>query len=181
MTDDARRRAERSADSLLTCLSEFITHDGEWDTREDAIEYLLHYRDRNVADAVAQAVKERDRDIWALRGALGYPVPGEYDGRLSDGTIPQCGLCGGRENTIAQQAEEIARLRVTIAEVQQQRGVDVTMARGARDFQQERAVVAETEVARLRAALQDIAVNSDDHHAAVRMAREALRAGGESK
>lgn len=57
---------------------------------------------------LAKAVKERDATIATLvsgmgrmatdniayRGALGYPVPGEHDGRLSDGTIPQCGLCG---------------------------------------------------------------------------------------
>jgi len=47
----AQLRAE--ADSLLECLSEFITHDGEWDTREEAIDYLLHYRYRSIVAALA--------------------------------------------------------------------------------------------------------------------------------
>jgi hypothetical protein len=36
----------------------------------------------------------------AYRGALGYPVPGEYNGLLSNGELPQCGLCAGRENEL---------------------------------------------------------------------------------
>jgi hypothetical protein len=46
---------------------------------------------------------ENDRlrhDTQAYRGALGYPVPGEYNGLLSNGELPQCGLCAGRENEL---------------------------------------------------------------------------------
>jgi len=31
-------------------------------------------------------------DIQAYRGALGYSVPGDHDGRLSDGTVPRNGV-----------------------------------------------------------------------------------------
>lgn len=32
-------------------------------------------------------------DIEAYRSALGYSIPGNHNGRLSDGTVPQCGMC----------------------------------------------------------------------------------------
>lgn len=32
-------------------------------------------------------------DIDAYRAALGYSVPGNHTGKLSDGSMPQCGLC----------------------------------------------------------------------------------------
>lgn len=38
-------------------------------------------------------VKALEWDIDAYRAALGYPVPGNHTGRLTDGTIPRCGIC----------------------------------------------------------------------------------------
>jgi hypothetical protein len=32
-------------------------------------------------------------DVEAYRGALGYPVRGDHNGLLSDGTRPVCGIC----------------------------------------------------------------------------------------
>lgn len=40
-------------------------------------------------------------DIEAYRGALGYSVPGNCNGRLSSGDYPKCGLCESRDNEIA--------------------------------------------------------------------------------
>ena len=34
------------------------------------------------------ALSVTEADIRAYRGALGYPVPGDHDGRLRDGTYP---------------------------------------------------------------------------------------------
>jgi hypothetical protein len=52
-------------------------------------------RDDLMLAAAVLALAERD--IHAYRGALGYSVPGGYGDRLSDGTIPVCGLCAARQ------------------------------------------------------------------------------------
>lgn len=46
-------------------------------------------------------------DIQAYRGALGYSVPGDHNGKLMDGTTPQCGMCNSeyRKNLEAKCAE----------------------------------------------------------------------------
>lgn len=38
-------------------------------------------------------VKALEWDIDAYRAALGYPVPGNHTGKLTDGTRPKCGIC----------------------------------------------------------------------------------------
>lgn len=52
--------------------------------------------------------EEAERDSWAYQGALGYPVPGWHDGRKTDGTIPECGLCDARNRVLlpAQEKQE---------------------------------------------------------------------------
>lgn len=42
-------------------------------------------------------LEKMKRDIHVYRGALGYAVPGDHDGELSDGTTPVCGLCKARQ------------------------------------------------------------------------------------
>ncbi len=51
-------------------------------------------------------------DIEAYRGALGYSVSGDHDGKLSDGTIPQCGICNSewRKGLESENAELKAKL-----------------------------------------------------------------------
>ncbi len=36
---------------------------------------------------------ELKHDIEAYRGALGYSVPGDHNGQLTNGEVPKCGLC----------------------------------------------------------------------------------------
>lgn len=51
-----------------------------------------------------------EQDIQAYRGALGYTVPAKYDGRLSDGTVPRCGICEAQSSKIAELEKDAARL-----------------------------------------------------------------------
>jgi hypothetical protein len=44
-------------------------------------------------DELKRRLAEARHNIDAYRGALGHPVPGNHDGKLSDGTVPSCGLC----------------------------------------------------------------------------------------
>jgi hypothetical protein len=37
------------------------------------------------------------QEVDAYRGALGYAVPGDHDGKLSDGSTPRCGICDALE------------------------------------------------------------------------------------
>ena len=41
----------------------------------------------------AEELARLRHDVEAYRGALGYSIPGNHDGKLSDGQTPQCGLC----------------------------------------------------------------------------------------
>lgn len=43
-------------------------------------------------EVLIRRIRQLEHDIEAYRGALGYPVSGDHDGRLSDGTIPHNGI-----------------------------------------------------------------------------------------
>ncbi len=49
------------------------------------------------AAVAANQVAMMQHDIEAYRGALGYSIPGNHDGKLCDGTTPKCGLCEARK------------------------------------------------------------------------------------
>ena len=48
---------------------------------------------RRVHRQLKQELNEAERDIESYRGALGYSIAGTHDGKLTDGTTPQCGMC----------------------------------------------------------------------------------------
>ena len=50
--------------------------------------------------ASQERVRELQHDIQAYRGALGYSVPGDHDGRLwGTNETPICGMCDARNRT----------------------------------------------------------------------------------
>lgn len=51
------------------------------------------YVPAEFARGLEQKLALARRDIEVYRSALGYSISGDHDGRLSDGTIPHCGLC----------------------------------------------------------------------------------------
>ena len=57
-----------------------------WGTND--IETLVSH-----ARQLEQELNEAKRDIESYRGALGYSIAGTHDGKLTDGTTPQCGMC----------------------------------------------------------------------------------------
>jgi hypothetical protein len=58
------------------------------------------------------AVRRLRRDITAYLGALGHPIPGSHDGRLSDGSVPENTLSRSVVKLRAEPAEaEVRRLR----------------------------------------------------------------------
>ncbi len=62
---------------------------------------------RNERDMLKAQLAQRDWDIDAYRGALGYTVPGDHTGKLSDGTVPQCGICNSEHRkTLEMQLEQ---------------------------------------------------------------------------
>lgn len=48
------------------------------------------------AQQIEQELAIARHDIEAYRGALGYAIPGDHNGKLMDGTIPQCGICNSQ-------------------------------------------------------------------------------------
>lgn len=64
---------------------------------KDSPYWTVAYAD--VCTAIDREIRERNRanaaehDIQAYRGALGYSVPASHNGKLFDGTTPQCGIC----------------------------------------------------------------------------------------
>lgn len=53
-------------------------------------------------------------DIEAYRGALGYSVPGNHTGKLTNGETPQCGICNSEHRKNID--KEVERLRGELAE-----------------------------------------------------------------
>jgi hypothetical protein len=47
-------------------------------------------------EVLIRRIRSLEHDIEAYRGALGYPVRGDHDGRLSDGTTPINGIALAR-------------------------------------------------------------------------------------
>lgn len=56
-------------------------------TNEEPITFEEH------ACQLEQELNEAKHDIESYRGALGYSIAGTHDGKLTDGTTPQCGMC----------------------------------------------------------------------------------------
>jgi hypothetical protein len=65
---------------------------------------ILDYID-DLREHCAKLEAELERDMHAYRGALGYPVPGWHDGKLSDGTTPINGLAKAVVKLRAEPAE----------------------------------------------------------------------------
>ena len=176
--EDTRRRAERIA-AIRTMLNEWTNDEGKWLlTRRDALNFLADL-DAEMAEAVAQAVKEREEKIKQT----------EASWRQLD-------------EACAQQAEEIARLKLELSKTADLRDAWIEAQKNGAD-QQAQAVArlteslretkvdrdeanrcwqgAEAALAHLRTALRSIAANTccNNCQEAALVAREALRAGGE--
>ena len=54
----------------------------------------------DVCDLLS-ALAEQAREIEAYRGALGYPVRGDHNGRLNDGTYPVNGIAEAKDKALA--------------------------------------------------------------------------------
>ncbi len=65
---------------------------------------------RENADLRRQ-LEDARHDILAYCVALGYPVPGDHNGLLTDGIQPKCGLCDAKENQLAAASIREAGLR----------------------------------------------------------------------
>jgi len=78
--------------------------------------YVLESGRQKIVDLQSQLAEAR-HDIQAYRGALGYSVPADHDGKLADGTTPKCGLCDA-----AQQENE--RLTIKLASISDARKGD---------------------------------------------------------
>ncbi len=49
------------------------------------------------------ALRAAEHNVVAYKFALGYPIPGNHNGKLSDGTTPRCGLCDAKEKRAAEE------------------------------------------------------------------------------
>lgn len=82
-----------------------------YDTHEDpAGSYVL----ASDYDALAARLAAMKHDLDAYRGALGYAVPGDHDGRLSDGSATRCGICEALTARLAEAKREREALREQI-------------------------------------------------------------------
>ena len=182
MRTDARRRAEE----LLVRW----TRNG-WLARmdfDDQIKFLAPELAKYEADAVVQAVKERDA-MW-MRRLPAYGTP-EFDAKETEliaEAEEMTDLAQLREHYVCavlnwscvldyrdQQAEEIARLRVQVSE-----------SYGVSEIKRLESLVDELheEIAQFRAALQHEVYRNHEHTdacPACQQSDEALRAGGEQK
>lgn len=77
------------------------------DARRDDARWLwkepwsTDYREMyELAKELETRLQQALHDIEAYRGALGYSVSGDPDGKLSDGTAPVCGLCEAKRLAI---------------------------------------------------------------------------------
>lgn len=68
-----------------------------------------------LESALVAAFRAYEHDCIAYRAALGYAAPGDHDGRLRDGTIPNNGIAEAQAQQIAQLEAEGAMLRHELA------------------------------------------------------------------
>lgn len=94
----------------------------EYRLREFACYQALGYS-QPTNDALPHLIELMKHDMEAYRGALGYSAPGDHDGKLTDGTTPQCGICNSEHRrTLEAQLEAsqglVARLQDSLAAVE---------------------------------------------------------------
>lgn len=67
-------------------------------------------------DEARSEVERLKHDNEALRGSLGYAIPGDHDGKMSDGTTPVNGIAVALSRINDQQTAEVERLRGAISD-----------------------------------------------------------------
>ena len=75
---------------------------------------FFHEEDKTDIAELHKRLAECDEDILVLRGALGYPVPGDIGEILSNGERPKCGLCEAKDKQLAEREARIWELEVTL-------------------------------------------------------------------
>lgn len=71
-------------------------------------------RAQDQRDTLRQRLVEAQHDIIAYLGALGHTVPGSHDGRLSDGTVPQCRVCNALQRQLAEAQAHVVELKTQL-------------------------------------------------------------------
>lgn len=86
----------------------FLSKADNW--REQITE-ALQAKQKTIEEQTIE-IRHLRHDIDAYRGALGYSVPGDHDGRLwGKNEAPVCGMCGPKNNAIESLRAEVERLR----------------------------------------------------------------------
>lgn len=80
-----------------------------------------------LCEEAAAEIERLRADIQAYRGALGYPVPGEFGEHLSDGTLPNNGIAEALHI-------EIDRLRAALAAAERERDALRELLREAQSY-----------------------------------------------
>jgi len=73
-----------------------------------------------LADRRGEELLRVMRDLEACRGALGYSMPGDFDGRLSDGSWPMNGIATALSARLEDARFEQERLRAQVEHLQKQ-------------------------------------------------------------
>lgn len=165
-----RAEVERLSDKVEACLASIIERQGELERVTDRAEAAERERaiclDR--AQLTEPMLREAQKDRDAYRAALGYSMPPEANGFLSDGTVPTCGMCDAKlkmldtAKTRAEAAErELAELKRHPLGPSFEAGMR-TMER-ERDEARAQLAAAQQEVERLREALDYGARLLGDH------------------
>ena len=74
---------------------------------------LRHIAD--LWDAMENEIEQLQRERDACRGALGYSMPGDFDGRLPDGTFPVNGIAVALNQQLEAAAQSYKDLEVEVA------------------------------------------------------------------
>ena len=84
------------------------------DVVRDAAESLAALRDvqRDIQTQLEMERQEFTKTIWALKGALGYSVPGQFGEEMADGTRPINGIAEALERQLRDVREYAYRLGV---------------------------------------------------------------------
>ena len=93
-------------------VAEFAEHRANWD--ELVVDAL------GLADQRGGELLRAMRDLEACRGALGYSMPGDFDGRMSDGSFPVNGIGQALEARLLESQEDHGRLQAQVVHLQKQ-------------------------------------------------------------
>ena len=115
-----RKEVDKLEAELAAASEAFAEKDIERHNRIKELEGELEAANKHVEILGSQRgeagkrIAELEADIQVYRGALGYAVPSGFGEKLTDGTIPRCGMCDANSKRASELEAELAKMKLEL-------------------------------------------------------------------